>query len=200
MATTLRVKSQWFKPERPKTPAEIAGAMAFITWRLALHVLKRMREAGFDIDAGPPYFAFVREVLVFLLAGTDRLAHARLSPEARAEFLSALVLRSAEILRDNETDLLGSADDGGRFVDQFNELVGHYAEFGWSEAEGPDFGFARYLGSRLEAFVPDKDRRWVGDQVIAIEAPEASATIRRALDGLLSTEPRRARRSSLSGE
>lgn len=200
MATTLRVKSQWFKPERPKSPAEIAGAMAFITWRLALHMLKRMREAGFDIDAGPPYFAFVREVLVFLLAGTDRLACARLAPEARAGFLSALVLRSAEILRDNEADLLGSADDGGRFVDLFNELVGHYAEFGWSEDEGPDFGFARYVGSRLEAVLPAKDRRWVGDQVIAIEAPEASATIRRALDGLLSTAPRRARRASLSGE
>ncbi len=200
MATALRVKSQWFKPERAKSPAEIAGAMAFITWRLALHVLRRMREAGFDIDAGPPYFAFVRELLVFLIAGTDRLAHARLSPEARAQFLQALVLRSAAILHDNEADLLGRAEDEGRFVDLFNEGVVHYAEFGWSEEEGPDFGFARYLGSRLEALLPAKDRLWVGDQVIAVEAPEASATLRRALEGLLSTEPRRVRRSALSGD
>ncbi len=200
MATALRVKSQWFKPEKAQSPAGNAGAMAFIAWRLALHVLKRMREAGFDIDAGPPYFAFVRELLVFLLVGADRLAHARLAPEARAEFLVALVRRSAEILRDNEADLLGRADDGSRFVEQLNELVGHYAEFGWTPEEGPDFGFARYLGSRLEAVLPDKDRRWVGEQVIAVEAPEASATIRRALDGLLSTEPRRARRASLTGE
>jgi hypothetical protein len=200
MATTLRVKSQWFKPEQAKSPAENAGAMAFIAWRLALHILKRMREAGFDIDAGPAYFEFVRELLVFLLAGTDRLAYARLAPEARAEFLGALVRRSAEILRDNEADLLGSADDGSRFVEQFNELVGHYAEFGWSEDEGPDLGFARYLGSRLEAVLPAKDRRWVGDQVIAVEAPEAAATLRRAIDGLFSTAPRRTRRAALSGD
>ena len=34
-------------------------------WRI--NMLKRMREADFDIDAGPPYFGFMREVLVFLL-------------------------------------------------------------------------------------------------------------------------------------
>lgn len=200
MATALRVKSQWFKPEKAQSPAGNAGAMAFIAWRLALHVLKRMREAGFDIDAGPPYFAFVRELLVFLLVGADRLAHARLAPEARAEFLVALVRRSAEILRDNEADLLGSADDGSGFIELFNELAGHYVEFGWSESEGPDFGFARYLGSRLEAVLPAKDRRWVGDQVIAIEVPEAAATLQRAFEGLFSTAPRRARRAALSGD
>jgi hypothetical protein len=199
----LRIKAQWFKAERPKTPEQTASAMAFITWRIALNMLKRMRDASFDIDAGPAYFGFVREVLVFLLAGIDRMAHARLGADARTPFTTALVLRVAEILRENEADLLGpidGADYRERFIDQFNALSEHYADFGWSDVEGPDFSFVRYLGSRLEAAVPEKDRHWVIDQVMAIEVPDAVSMLQRAMQGVFSTEPRPARRAGTSGD
>ena len=146
MATNLRIKAHWFKAEQPKSPEQTASAMAFIAWRVAINMLKRMREAGFDIDAGPAYFGFVREVLVFLLCGIDRLAYAQLGADARTPFTTALVLRVAEILRENEADLLGPVEGDDyreRFIDQFNALSGHYAEFGWSESEGPDFAFVR---------------------------------------------------------
>ncbi len=206
MATKLRIKAHWFKSEKPKSPEQTASAMAFIAWRVALNMLKRMREAGFDIDAGAAYFGFVREVLVFLLAGIDRIAYAKLGAEARAPFTTALVLRVADILRENEADLLGPAglpaggDYRDLFIDQFNELCGHYADFEWTEAEGPDFAFTRYLGSRLEAVVPEKDRNWVIDQVMAIEAPEAVAMLRSAMHDVFSTEPRSARRATMTGE
>jgi hypothetical protein len=199
----LRIKANWFKAEQPKSPEQIASAMAFIAWRVALNMLKRMREARFDIDAGPAYFGFVREVLVFLLACIDRMACKRLGADARVPFTTALVLRVAEILRENEADLLGpaeGADYSDRFIDQFNELGGHYAEFGWTDDEGPDFAFVRYLGHRLEAVVPEKDRRWVIEQVMAGEAPEAVAMLRQAMRGVFSTEPRPARRSAMNGD
>ncbi len=65
---------------------------------------------------------------------------------------------------------------------------------------GPDFAFMRYLGSRIEALMPAKDRAWVLDQVMAIEAPEAVEMLQRSLDGVLSTEPRKPRRAGLSGD
>jgi hypothetical protein len=123
--------------------------------------------------------------------------------DARTPFTTALVLRVAEILRENEADLLGpiAGDDyRDRFIDQFNTLCEHYAEFGWSDEAGPDFDFVRYLGSRLEATVPEKDRRWVIDQVMAIEVPEAVGMLQRAMQGVFSTEPRSARRGGMSGE
>ena len=203
MATPLRLKAHWFKPEQAKSPAQTASAIAFMAWRIAVNMLKRMREAGFDIDAGPAYFGFVREVLVFLLAGADRMAYARMGADARTPFTTALVLRTAEILQENEADLLGPIEGAGyaeRFIEQFNTLADHYAEFGWADPEGPDFAFVRYLGHRLEATVPEKDRRWVIDQVMAVEVPEAVDMLRRAMAGVFSTEPRRARRSSTSGE
>ncbi len=204
MATPPRLKAQWFKPEQARNPAQTGSAIAFIAWRVASHTIKRLREAGFDIDAGPAYFGVLRELLVFLLAGADRIACARLGAEGRTAFTTTLVLRVSELLDENESDLLGPMPDGAsyadRFVEQFNALSGHYAEFGWSDAEGPDFAFSRYLGHRLEPLVPEKDRRWVLDQVMAAEVPEAVAMLRKAMDGVFSSEPRRARRESMSGE
>ena len=204
MATPPRLKAHWFKPEQAKNPAQTGSAIAFIAWRVASHTIKRLREAGFDIDAGAAYFGVLRELLAFLLAGADRIAYARLGAEGRTPFTTTMVLRAAEILDENESDLLGPLADGAsyaeRFVEQFNVLCGHYAEFGWGEREGPDFAFTRYLGHRLEPLVPEKDRRWVLDQVMAAEVPEAVGLLQRAMDGVFSNEPRRTRHASMSGE
>ena len=107
-AWRMRIKAQWFKPDRPQSPLQTASAMAFIV-RVSANMLKRMRDAGFDIDTGPAYFGFVREVLLFLVTGIDRLASAQLSAEERAAFTGALVRRVAEFLEENEADLLGAS-------------------------------------------------------------------------------------------
>jgi hypothetical protein len=103
----IRIKSQWFRSGASKTPQQTASAMAFIAWRVAQNMLKQMRTAHFDIDIGPQYFAFTREVLVFLTQVLDRMAYQRMGPEGRAEFITALVKRVADILQDNEDGLLG---------------------------------------------------------------------------------------------
>jgi hypothetical protein len=48
--------------------------------------------------------------------------------------------------------------------------------------------------------LPPKDQRWVLDQVMATEAPEAVDIVRGAMLDLLSAEPRKARRARLSGD
>src|ERR1035438_6139050 len=108
----MRIKSQWFRPQTPKTPQQTASALAFIVWRLAENMLKQMRSARFDIDVGLPYFAFMREVLVFLIQVVDRMAFERMPATTRAEFTTALVRRVAEILEDSENDLLGVPPPG----------------------------------------------------------------------------------------
>ena len=212
----LRIKSHWFKDASPRSAAEQASVMAFIIWRLAHSMLGRMRGAQFDIDIGRPYFDFMREVLVFELALADRIAFAHLPAQERETFTSALVRHVARHLQENEDRLLGAPAPGApahgdTFIDLVNEVVGHYAEFGAdpqppADAWGfhPGFGFVRYLGSRLEVVLPEKDRRWVLDQVMAIEAPQAVALVQRSMRDLLDPQaaaarPRR-RRSTLSGE
>ena len=198
----IRIKSEWFRNGAAKTPRQTASAMAFITWRVAQNMLKQMRTADFDIEVGPQYFAFTSEVLVFLTQVQDRMAFAHMGAEGRGEFITALVRRVAEVLQENEDTLLGAPAAGqpshfDRFIDLYNELSDHYAEFGCA-ADEPDFGFVRYLGHRIEALMPAKDQRWVVDQVMAIEVPEAVQMIQRAMQGVLSTEPRSPRRARAS--
>ena len=38
--------------------------------------------------------------------------------------------------------------------------------------------------------MPQKDQRWVVDQIMASEVPDALDMIQRGMDGVLSTEPR----------
>jgi hypothetical protein len=216
----MRIKSHWFRDGEQKSPAEQASAMAFIAWRVAQNMLKRMRSAGFDIDIGPPYFGFTREVLVFLAQVIDRMAAAALSPDDRIAFTTELVRRMAALVDENEREYLGAAPADGpgwddSFIEQCNVLGGHYAEFGGHferaavsdtapapaiVAFHPDFGFVRYLGSRLDVFMPPKDRHWVIDQVIAIEVPEAVATVQRGLRDLFDPQPRPARRGGHGGD
>ncbi|MEO8124961.1 MAG: hypothetical protein ABI633_13015 [Burkholderiales bacterium] len=208
----MRVKSHWFKPGAEKSPADQASAMAFIVWRVAQQMLKRMRGADFDIDAGVPYFAFMRELLVFLIALTDRIAAARLSATDRTEFTIAFVHHLARTLQGNADDLLappppGEPPQGDNFIDLVNEVTQHYAEFGadpdsTADEVGfqPNFAFVRYLGHRLEPTLPEKDRRWVIDQVMAIEAPDAIGVVQRAMRDLYDASPRRARRASTTGD
>lgn len=202
----IRIKSQWFRNGAAKTPEQTASAMAFIAWRVAQNMLKQMRSAHFDIEVGPQYFAFTREVLVFLTQVLDRMAYERMGVEGRGEFITALVRRVAEVLQENEDTLLGARPVGqpshyDEFIDLFNELADHYADFGF-DADGPDFAFVRYLGHRIEAIMPQKDQRWVVDQIMATEVPEAVLYLQRAMQGVLSTEvrPPRAARAGASGD
>jgi hypothetical protein len=200
----IRIKSQWFQTDAPKSAQQTASAMAFIVWRVAQNMLKQMREAKFDIDVGPQYFAFMREVLVFLIQVVDRMAFERMSGEERVVFTTAMVVRVAEILEESELEWMLAPPAGeqswrNQFIDLCNEQADAYAEFGHSP-QGPDFGFVRYLGHRIEIIMPAKDQRWVIDQIMAIEAPEALQMVQRGMEGVLSTEARPKRRSSMSGE
>ncbi len=202
----IRIKSQWFRDGAAKTPQQNASAMAFITWRVAQNTLKQMRTAKFDIEVGPQYFDFTREVLVFLTQVLDRMANEQMDTATRTAFMTALVQRVAEVLQENEDQLMGAPPAGqashyDRFIDLFNELADHYAEFGYDE-QGPDFAFMRYLGHRIEALMPQKDQRWVVDQIIASEVPDAIEMLKRGMQGVLSTEPRpaRAARGGASGD
>ena len=50
--------------------------------------------------------------------------------------------------------------------------------------------------------MPEKDQRWVVDQIMATEVPEAVEILQGALQDVLSTEPRapRAARAAASGD
>lgn len=207
---TPRLKTQWFRHAGERGADHQASAAAFIVWRIARHALDRTRHAGFGVELGAPYFRFLREMLVFLVAVADRIAHARLEAQARATFTVAMVRHLARILQESEDEWLGPAlpPHADRFIDLVNELATHYAEFGADPQAParpgsftPDFAFVRYLGHRLEATVPAAEGRWVQDQIVSCEAPQALEMLQRSLADLFDPPVRRARRGDgVSGD
>jgi hypothetical protein len=194
----MRIKSHWFNEGRPKSAAEIAGAAAFIVWRVAQNSMKTMRAAGYELPPGPQYFAFVGEFLVFLTLGADRLAHRRGDEAWRVAFTTAIANRVGEILAENESDLVGAetaADIKRRFIDRVNAGAAECAGFDWT-ADGPDYAFLRWLGHRVAEVMTEQDRTWAISQVIEVEAPDAAANLHRAMAGLLDESPRRPERSA----
>lgn len=200
--TPIRIKSTWFRPGRPKSPQEVAAALAFITWRVAQNMLKSMRRADFDIDPGPQYFDFLAEAVVFAIQVAWRLVHPRYDDDGRVAFMTALANRTGEELAENRSRLLGEeapAAIKARFIELLNRRSAEYADFGYGP-EGPDFAFLRYFATCVAELMPEKDRRWTWDQVIAIEGPEAAASVAKSIAGLFDETPRRPRRASPAGE
>lgn len=194
----MRIKSQWFREDAQKGAADVASAAAFIVWRVAQNALKNMRNAGYGLPPGAPYFAFLSEFLAFLVAAADRIAYQRRDAEWRVEFTTATANRVGETLAGNEADLLG-ADPGEskrRFIALVNERAADYADYGWSDA-GPDYGFIRGFGHFISDTLPEADdRSWAISQVIEVEAPEGIEMLQKAMAGLLGEAPRRPRRAA----
>lgn len=186
----MRVKSKWFKSEREKTPQEIAGAMAFIIWRICQNALRNMRKANFDVAAGEQYFAFLSEFLIFLVQVADRIAYGRLSGETRIVFTTTLAQRVAETLAENQGELLdGKAGRyKGDFIALLNQRAGEYAECEYG-SDGPSFSFLRYLAYCMLDIIDERDKSWVIDQMMEIEAPEAVSTVEKAIQDLFEVDP-----------
>lgn len=191
----MRIKSNWFKAGREHTPAELAGALSFVVWRIADDALKKTRKADFVIEVGPQYFAFLTEFLLFLIQVADRIAWRRLPEQGRHAFTTALANRVAETHAENESRLLGGdmAECKRRFIDRLNQRAGEYAEFGYDE-NGPDFAFIRYLAWCMGEVMDEKDSGWIIDQMMSIQAPEAVEMVEKTFRNLLETEPRQPRR------
>jgi hypothetical protein len=184
----MRTKSKWFDKGRTRGPEELATVVAMTLWRLGINTLRSMRRADYDIVTGPPYFDFLREYLVFLANLADRYVFPHVEADERRSFLTTLVVRLGEMLAENQAELVGT--DYGQakqaFVDLFNLRSADYAHFEFGD-DGPEYGFARYCGNKLMDVLPEKDRVWVVEQVVSIEAPEAVNTLKTAFSNLFAT-------------
>lgn len=201
----IRIRSRFHAGGRERTMAELASVVAMLAWKLSIDSIKRMRSAKFDIDLGRPYFDFVCESMAFYAHVADRIAYRDLEPAQRGEFTTALALRMADAVEENADMLLETRVPGEcrqHFLELFNASGGDYAEFGYG-ADGPDFGFRRCLAARVREGMPEKDKTWVYDQVMEIEAPEGVKAIEKTLAGLFAKgedQGGRRSRSDVSGE
>lgn len=197
----IRLKTKFHTAGR-RAPKTLASVVAVLAWKLSIESIKRMRKADYEIDIGKPYFDFVCEFLVFLGVCADRVAYRELDADERIEFTSALAQNMARFVEENNIMLLGETVPGEsqrHFIDLFNRRSSDYAEFDYDE-KGPDFGFKRLLAACLRDVLPEKDKLWVVDQAMDIEAPEALKMLEKTLAGLFNPDQAKSeRRQDLRG-
>lgn len=181
----MRVKSQWHKTDKPKTPQQVASVIAFIIWRVTEETVTHIQQDKFEIASQQQAFDMIAEFLAFFIQLTDRVAYMRLGGDLRAPVVQATAKRLAEILEENQLIRFGAPVGESyqtRFIALLNARLGDYALFDY--ADEPDYPTLRYLGNRIMELMPKQDQSWIIDQIIGIEAPEA---IKNVLKGLRDT-------------
>lgn len=193
---SLRLRNRWKQGERERSVEDLASVGAANAWRAACNGVLNLENEGFETSSRAQRLDIIEEFAAFLLLLADRLVYGRFSDEERAEFITAMAMRLAELVDENRSDAQGPGDYRNQFIDKVNARTGVYAECRYSEDEGPGFSMLCCLGDRVTDVLGPTNRKWAQDQVVAIDGPEAAESFTRAMKGLLRSgaETRRERK------
>jgi len=162
---------------------ENAQALAFIYWRLALDYAKTLHGEKFIYDSDEQRIKVIAEYLAMFLQVSDRLSYGKIDDESRQEFITYLAIRLSDHMQDNATDMFGEGDYKTSFIDMLNRRSTEYAEFDYSVEDGPGYSFMQCFGSAVQNVMGDEhhDNKWVIDQIMDIDGPEAVKKAEKAL-------------------
>ena len=131
------------------------------------------------------------EYLMFLAHHADRLTFEVLSNEERERFMHSFVEASCRHFQRNAEEILGTADYHGQFVELLAERNSEYNMYKAPNGQ-PGYGLFRSFGHHVqERMGNNQTNRWVIDQVIDIDAPEASSSLAKSINHLLETTDQR---------
>lgn len=180
----MRIRSHWNKKNKERSLEEIAGALAFIEWRIAAKALLDLENEGFQTDTQLQRLDVLQELCAFLIHVTDRLVHDTMDGEERQRFIVALALKTADTYHDNRIDSEGRGKDFRKpFIEVLNARMSDYAEFVFEDRK-PGYAFKRYLGEAVTGKMGERDKKWISEQVMEIEVPDMLKTLEKGLKDL----------------
>ncbi len=183
----MRIAHKWHKEDKHEI-GELAGSLAYNCWKFSLKAVRNLQDEKFHFTSKAQGLEVMTEILIFLLQVTDRLLYDSMEPEMRAQFIGAMAYRLLDIVLDNYEDLPEQGPERTDLVGLINGRGSDYAEFSYGD-DGPSYPFLRYLGDRVGLIMgDDQDNRWVIDQIMEIEAPEAIGTLKKSIEGLVGVE------------
>jgi len=180
----LRIKSRWSKKNKTHSVEEIAGAVAFILWRIATNGVLSLENEDYQTDSQQQRLDVITEFLAFSIHLTDRITIERFDENERVRFITELAAKCGKHLEDNLRDVIGKGEYRQAFIDTLNRRMGDYADFSYSDEEGPSFGMKRFFGEQITKVLGERHSKWVSSQVMDIEVPEILSHIKRAIPNL----------------
>jgi FlaA1/EpsC-like NDP-sugar epimerase len=183
-AVALRIKSQWYKEDTERSLGEIAGALAFNAWKLAMDRAITLHGESFIYTSDRQRLNVIAEYLIFQIQMVDRMVHQSLEQEDRQKLITSLAQRLSEHMQENSCELLGAGDYGDQFITLLNRRSMEYSELGFGD-DGPSYPFMRHLGYEIQQLMgTSQENRWVIDQVMDMDAPEIYKQMKRTLRNL----------------
>ena len=199
----IRIKSHWSNAGAGRALPEIAGALAFIAWRIALDKAINLHCERFVYRDDAQRLGVIQEYLAFLIQVADRLAHAQpatadAAPDGAAGgqaptpdrdarrriLITEMARKLIEHLEDNSGELLGPGDYGQAFITLLNQRSGEYAQY-QLDAQGPSYAFLRHLGYEVQGLMGGgQENRWVIDQVMDRDGWDAYRSFAKAFRDL----------------
>lgn len=182
-----RIRDKWRQPGRTGSVEENAVALAYVLWQLSLVAAKNLHAERFDYTDDRQRVNVILEYLVFLVHVADRLVYGRLPEDARREFITRLASASAEHLQRNAAEVIGAGDHAARMLDLLNERGRAYAQCRFDK-DGDNYQFLRLFGASVQGHMGEsQNNRWVIDQIMEIDAPEAIDKVAKSLENIFAT-------------
>lgn len=179
----IRIKTKW-RRSGPKSAEDRAGVVGVAIWKVAQEAFRRMGKADFNFASETQVTAFISEIVAFLMQAVDRMVYGQIEETDRVAFMNALGKHLAGTFQESQVDFKGAGDHAGVFIGVLNARMADYAQFE-SSASGPSYAALRYFGDRVAQVMALADNKWVLEQVMEIEAPEALRVVKKAVAAVM---------------
>ena len=176
----VRIKSHWHEDGKERSLQEIAGALAYIAWRIAKDKTITLHGEQFVYTTDRQRMDVLTEYLYFQIQIVDRWTHQSLDDQARRMLVTELAVRLADYMQENLEELLGRGDYKNKFIGGLNERSAEYSELRFTDS--PSYPFLRHLGYVIQGIMGNRgENRWVIDQVMDKDGPEVCRQLTRAI-------------------
>lgn len=184
----LRVKNKWNDKKKERSPEETGSVLGFNLWKVASANVMHLENEGFQTDSHFMRLDVIAEFTAFFVHVIDRVISDKgYSAEDRQALITAMALNLAKTMHDNRQDVSDDKDTDFRndFINIMNARMSEYSEFTFEGDYAPGFQARRAVGENVRKVMGEKDNKWIPDQVLDIEVPDAMKAMKRITRGIL---------------
>ena len=184
----MRIQNTWRESQESVSIEDNAIASAYLCWKIALARAKELYIQDFDYESDEQRVAVIREYLFFLVHVTDRLTYTTFQFEERIEYIQKLANETARHYQRNAEELFEPGFNHTKiYLSGLNERINEYGTLSF-ENSTPGYQMLRCFGNQLQQQMSStQSNKWVIDQTIEIDAPQAVISLKKGITSLLSS-------------
>jgi hypothetical protein len=184
MIQKARIRTVWKNKEKTISVADFANATSAICWRIALNAAKNLHQQDFEYHSDEQRLGVIQQYLFFFIHCADRLTFQYFDQAKRSEFINLLSAGCRKHYSHNALEITGQRIDAINFIEPLNHAMDILSRCRFI-AEEPGYDMYRVLGSEIQQIMGhSQTNKWVIDQVMDIDGPEAYDLFRKSFDKL----------------